>query len=114
MRTRISNALSTISVFALLIVVATSIVVIAFKLTADGRPNIIHAELRVEQIVVEPGDTLWSIAKAERPEIDPRDVINDIVQLNGLSSARIFPGQILRMPFEDKYTPLQFAESGPR
>jgi len=53
---------------------------------------------QTKQIVVQPGDTLWAIAKAESPETDPRDMIGQIVQLNELGSAKIYPGQVLTLP----------------
>jgi len=48
--------------------------------------------------VVEPGDTLWSIASATSPGADPRAVIDAIVQTNGLQGASIQPGQALVVP----------------
>lgn len=112
MRSRFGNALSTISVFALFIVLTASIIAIGITLAAPITwTGAAKAELHAEQIVVQPGDTLWSIAKAQAPEIDPRDVIGEILELNGLSSAQIFPGQVLSVPLKQQYEPLQLAES---
>ena len=47
---------------------------------------------------VHQGDTLWSIAKAEAPEADPRDYIATLVQLNQLTTAAVTPGQDLLLP----------------
>lgn len=111
MRLRISSVLSTISVFALFIVLAASITAIGIKLAG---PAMWQAESAAEQIVVQPGDTLWSIARVQAPEIDPRDVIGKIVDLNGLDSAAIYPGQVLSVPRQIEYEPLQLAESPAR
>ncbi|HZK04866.1 MAG TPA: LysM peptidoglycan-binding domain-containing protein [Actinomycetaceae bacterium] len=54
-----------------------------------------------ESVVVGAGDTLWSIAAAERPASDVRDTIAQIVSLNGLESATVHPGQLLVLPAGD-------------
>ncbi|MGY1826855.1 LysM peptidoglycan-binding domain-containing protein [Blastococcus sp. SYSU DS0541] len=50
------------------------------------------------QVIVEPGDTLWSIAGAVAEGRDVRDVIVDIRRLNRLDTAQITPGQVLLLP----------------
>jgi len=45
--------------------------------------------------VVQPGDTLWSIAHRVEPHADPRDVVDRLVELNG--SGALQPGQRLRL-----------------
>lgn len=49
------------------------------------------------QVVVEPGDTLWSIASAAAPQRDPREVVFDIRRRNHLGSAALVPGQVLQL-----------------
>jgi LysM repeat protein len=46
--------------------------------------------------VVQPRDTLWSIAAAGYS--DPREGVWEIRQRNGLESATIVPGQVLVLP----------------
>lgn len=48
--------------------------------------------------VVEPGDTLWSIAERHRPGRDPFGTINEIRRLNGLADYTVHPGQRLTLP----------------
>jgi nucleoid-associated protein YgaU len=50
------------------------------------------------KVVVEPGDTLWSIAGTVSGGRDVRDVVVDIRRLNELGSAAITPGQVLELP----------------
>ena len=45
--------------------------------------------------VVQPGDTLWSIAHKLDPTGDPRETVDRLVGLNG--SAALQPGQRLRL-----------------
>ncbi|MGL6278451.1 MAG: LysM peptidoglycan-binding domain-containing protein [Gaiella sp.] len=50
-----------------------------------------------QRYVVQPGDTLWSIAVARVPG-DPREGVWEIERRNGLASATIVPGQVLVLP----------------
>ena len=50
------------------------------------------------QVVVRPGQTLWSIASAAEPTADPRLVIQQIIETNALSGATIRAGQLLWVP----------------
>ena len=50
------------------------------------------------EVVVAPGDTLWSIAVRLVPEADPRHTIDRIMNLNGLTAPCIIPGQRLLAP----------------
>lgn len=49
-------------------------------------------------VVVQPGDTLWSIASAQYPGDDVRVRVQDIEAANGLSGPTIEVGQSLRLP----------------
>jgi len=52
-----------------------------------------------EQLVVEPGQTLWDIATRIAPDEDPRVVIDEIVDMNALeSSGAIQAGMPLYVP----------------
>ena len=44
------------------------------------------------------GQTLWGIAATADPSRDPRDVVQDILELNNLSSSVVHPGQQLFVP----------------
>ena len=50
------------------------------------------------QVVVRPGDTLWSIAAEHYPNDDIRARIDDIERVNGLHSPVIEVGKTLRLP----------------
>lgn len=51
-------------------------------------------------VVVEPGDSLWSIALDVAPGSDPRDVIDEIVRLNALGSSSVDVGQRIAIPVD--------------
>lgn len=49
-------------------------------------------------VLVEPGDSLWSIALEVAPSADPRDVVDEIVRLNALGSSTVTAGQRIAIP----------------
>ncbi len=49
-------------------------------------------------VVVQPGESLWSIATELAPNIDPREMIMRIRDLNNLGSNHVYPGQSLTVP----------------
>jgi hypothetical protein len=49
-------------------------------------------------VVVQVGDTLWSIARAARPADDPRVTVADIIDANGVDPGSLVPGQSLTVP----------------
>jgi LysM repeat protein len=49
-------------------------------------------------VVVQPGETMWSVAVRVAPQVDPRLVVADIQSLNHLSSAGVEPGEQLLVP----------------
>lgn len=48
--------------------------------------------------VVQPGDTLWEIARTVEPGSDPRDTVARLVELNDLPSSSVVAGQTLLIP----------------
>ena len=51
---------------------------------------------------VEAGDTLWDIATATAPTSDPRTVVGEIRELNGLSTGHVLQaGEVLMLPTAD-------------
>lgn len=53
-----------------------------------------------ETVTIAHGESLWSVAERLVPNADPRDVVLDILTLNGLSSAQVQPGQELALPLQ--------------
>jgi hypothetical protein len=49
-------------------------------------------------IVVQPGQTLWSIARDIAPNADRRDTIARIVELNALPSSAVSAGERIAVP----------------
>ncbi|MGE5286061.1 MAG: LysM peptidoglycan-binding domain-containing protein [Micromonosporaceae bacterium] len=55
-------------------------------------------EKNLSQVVVRPGDSLWSIASRAEPLSDPRRVIEQIADINALQGVQLTPGQHLWVP----------------
>ena len=49
-------------------------------------------------VVVEPGDTLWSIAESVADGADVRVVVARIQELNEFEGSALVPGQVLQLP----------------
>jgi hypothetical protein len=63
----------------------------------SGAPaSAVYHSLR--SVVVAPGQSLWSIAVRYDPAADPRDVIQQIIDLNALTGTSLQPGQHLWLP----------------
>lgn len=73
-----------------LAVVALAGVGLAAGVHGDTRPS--------TTVVVQPGDTLWSIAAEHYPSDDVRVRVQDIEQANGLHGPQIEVGRTLRLP----------------
>lgn len=82
-----------------LVVLAVAAIALAFwggrALGATASPDVHGA---TGSVVVQPGDTLWSIAQRAVPSRDPRDTVQQLMQLNRLRAVEIRPGQQLRLP----------------
>lgn len=93
----------------LIVGVAVSVLPVARAETVDQQMPIItqttnlisdaHRKSNVKVVVVKAGDTLWSIAKSHGPrQSDPRLIIDQIKELNGLTTANLQIGQLLIVP----------------
>ena len=63
---------------------------------AGGDPSPAAGALSPATVIVQPGDTLWSIAAAVAPGVDVRVTVDRLAELNG--SAPIVVGQQLELP----------------
>jgi LysM repeat protein len=56
------------------------------------------AQSGTSTVVVQPGQTLWGVARALTPDADVRETVARIQELNGLTGASVHPGQSLIVP----------------
>jgi hypothetical protein len=77
-----------VSVLGLAVGVSVGLAVVAHGGTAMVEPS----------VLVQPGDTIWSIASAHYPGDDVRARVDDIERANGLGGPLIKAGETLRLP----------------
>ncbi|WP_159604510.1 LysM peptidoglycan-binding domain-containing protein [Agromyces humi] len=51
-----------------------------------------------EYVTIGNGDSLWALAESLAPQGDPRELVDEIMRLNGLDDAVVEPGQRLALP----------------
>lgn len=88
----VAAALSLLLLPALVMVAAVASTTVHPETAPASAPAVAPA---ASVYVVQPGDTLWSIAHQVEPQADPRDVVDRLVELNG--SGALQPGQRLRL-----------------
>jgi hypothetical protein len=74
------------------------LVLLAVAMIGLARVALSGATAGASTIVVQPGDTLWTIAAARYPSDDVRMRVDDIERVNGLHSPVIEVGETLRLP----------------
>ena len=52
----------------------------------------------VAETVVQPGESLWTVARRIAPDNDPREVIAQIRALNAMTTSQLLVGQHLLLP----------------
>ena len=80
------------SVFLLLVVLFSG------QLSADAGTSAGQQGRATGVVVVQPGETLWQIAREVAPQADPRETVALIRSLNGLDDSSIEAGQSIVVP----------------
>lgn len=87
-------------VVALTLVVV--LVVLSVGLGAASSASDSAARPATQRVVVQPGQTLWSLASTALPDLDPRLAVSRVADLNGLTpGSQVVPGQALLLPVGD-------------
>jgi len=82
---------------------AAPLVIAAFVFALNGggaTATLGGSEVPFHYMTVDSGESLWQLAETIAPGADPRDVIEQLMQLNRLESSEVFPGQQLAIPAE--------------
>jgi hypothetical protein len=92
-RGRVVVAIATVLVLAVLsLVISASAQATNHPVPSSGTQH------SLAQVTVRPGQSLWSVAEAADPGADTRVVIQQIIELNGLTGDVVFAGQRLWVP----------------
>jgi hypothetical protein len=82
---------------ALLVTLVSLLLAGVARATNDG-PSPRAARENLVQVIVRPGQSLWSVAESAEPDQDTRAVIQQIIDLNSLNGDAVFAGQQLWVP----------------
>ena len=82
---------------ALLVTMVSLFLAGVAQATNDG-PSPRAARENLVQVIVRPGQSLWSVAESADPDQDTRAVIQQIIDLNSLNDETVFAGQQLWVP----------------
>jgi len=83
---------------AVLLVTVVSLLLAGVAQATNHGPSARAARQDLVQVVVHPGQSLWSVAESADPGQDTRAVIQQIIDLNSLNGDTVFAGQQLRVP----------------
>ena len=82
---------------ALLLAVLSLVIAASAQATSHPAPSG-AAQRNLAQVAVRPGQSLWSVAENADPDADTRVVVQQIIELNGLTGNVVFVGQRLWVP----------------
>lgn len=80
------------------VLVLTSIIAVVFLMTGDIALDATEPDKDVVIYVVQPGDSLWTIARRFRPQESPELVIAEILNESGLQGVDLKAYQQIRIP----------------
>ena len=87
-----------VAVAAALVLAALSLVIASTAQATNHPVSARAAQQGLAQVTVHPGQSLWSVAESADPAADTRVVIQQIIELNGLTGNVVFTGQRLWVP----------------
>jgi LysM domain len=87
-----------VALAAALLLAALSLVVAASAQATNHPVPSSAAQQDLAHVIVRPGQSLWTVAENADPNADTRVVIQQIIELNGLTGDTVFAGQHLWVP----------------
>jgi len=87
-----------VAVAAALVLAALSLVIAGAAQATNHPVSARTAQQNLVQVIVHPGQSLWSVAESADPSADTRVVIQQIIELNSLTGNTVFAGQRLWVP----------------
>ena len=86
------------SLTALVIGATLAVVAAAGSTSAAASSETAVSSSEFVYVIVQPGQSLWSVASTLDPTADPRDVISEIIRLNQLDESSVQAGQPIAVP----------------
>jgi LysM repeat protein len=84
----------------LLVLLLAGLLLAAFSLGQQDTQaaSVVGAQPELQSVVVQPGESLWSVAQRVAPDNDPREIVAQIRRLNDLETSSLQVGQHLLLP----------------
>jgi hypothetical protein len=96
--TRRGRALARLAVLIVLLVAGVGLMLATTGAFGPAAAGTTPSRPATRTIVVQPGQTLWSIARQVAPNADRRDTIARIVELNALANSSVSAGARIAVP----------------
>ena len=87
-----------IAIAAALLATMVSLLLAGVAQATNDGPSPRAARQNLVQVIVRPGQSLWSVAESADPDQDTRAVIQQIIDLNSLNGDTVLAGQQLWVP----------------
>ncbi|HEX9359292.1 MAG TPA: LysM peptidoglycan-binding domain-containing protein [Streptosporangiaceae bacterium] len=87
-----------VALAATLLVTMVSLLLAGVAQATNHGPSPRAARQNLVQVIVRPGQSLWSVAESADPDQDTRAVLQQIIDLNSLNGDTVFAGQQLWVP----------------
>lgn len=87
-----------VAVAAVVLLAVLSLVIVASAQATNHPARSGAAQHYLSQVTVRPGQSLWSVAENADPDADTRMLVQQIIELNGLTGTVVFAGQRLWVP----------------
>ena len=87
-----------VAMAAALLVTMVSLLLAGVAQATNNGPSPRAGRENLVQVIVRPGQSLWSVAESADPDQDTRAVIQQIIDLNSLNGDTVFAGQQLWVP----------------
>jgi len=87
-----------VALAATLLVTMVSLLLAGVAQATNDGPSPRAARENLVQVIVRPGQSLWSVAESADPDQDTRAVLQQIIDLNSLNGDTVFAGQQLWVP----------------
>ena len=87
-----------IAIAAALLVTMVSLLLAGVAQATNHGPSARAARQNLVQVLVRPGQSLWSVVESADPDQDTRAVIQQIIDLNSLNGDTVLAGQQLWVP----------------
>ena len=87
-----------VAITAALLVTMVSLLLAGVAQATNDGPSPRTARQNLVQVIVRPGQSLWSVAESGEPDQDTRAIIQQIIDLNSLNGDTVFAGQQLWVP----------------